>query len=99
MSKIVPQQRGITRPIDRAGRVSIPREMYKALGIKLGDPVDILSGVDDNGNSIITVKKSSIHCPNCIAKLTPENTVELDRISLCTDCVAAIQKKAVPLSQ
>lgn len=47
---------GIVRPVDSLGRIVIPKELRRTLGINVGDPMDIL--VD--GDSIILRKYDTV---------------------------------------
>ncbi len=42
---------GIVRRIDELGRIVVPKELRRTLGINIGDPVEIFTG--DNGEIIL----------------------------------------------
>jgi len=85
--------KGITRPIDKMGRVSVPREMYTALNISTGDSVDIFSGVDSFGFPAILIQKSPLTCANCSCDLTPATSFVMDRITICMVCAQEVFRK------
>lgn len=54
--------RGVTRQIDAHGRVCIPKDYLKKLGIKAGeDPVEIKFIVDEDGNKKIEITEDEEH--------------------------------------
>ncbi len=91
---IIAQQRGITRSLDRLGRLSVPAEMYRALGIQKGDSVEILSGVTAEGYTAVFLRKSTLHCAACNVDLQQTTTISvpLGNITLCGDCVDSLIK-------
>lgn len=69
---------GIVRNIDELGRVVIPKEMRRKLGISNGDPVDInLSG------DKITIERYRLACHFCSSE---ENVTEFKGKYICNQC-------------
>jgi transcriptional pleiotropic regulator of transition state genes len=75
---------GIVRRIDDLGRVVIPMELRRTLGIRVKDPLSI--SVD--GERII-LEKHSDHCAICGS--SGETVVVADR-AICPDCIAAVKR-------
>lgn len=78
---------GIVRRIDDLGRVVIPKEVRRNMGIVEGDPVEFLT----KGDSIV-IRKYLVGCILCgghkpTTKLYPEKEI-------CADCVSIIVKNA-----
>lgn len=48
---------GIVRRIDDLGRVVIPKELRRTVGIKEGDPMEIFVGRDEKGRPEITFRR------------------------------------------
>lgn len=76
---------GITREIDNLGRVVIPIEWRKELGLKVKDSVEIIK----NGNEII-IKKYEQSCYCC--KEYKENLVEFKGIKICKSCLDKVNE-------
>lgn len=79
---------GITRPIDELGRIVIPKELRRNLGIKEKDLVEIFT---DGGDIILRKYNPGCHFCNRRKKLV--NVCGLD---ICQNCLAEI-KKAVAI--
>lgn len=76
---------GITRPLDRLGRIVIPKEIRKNLGLKQGDEMDIFTA---NGG-LVVIRKAVGGCFHCGA------TTDLRKfktIQVCGSCAKAISK-------
>ena len=76
---------GIVRRVDDLGRIVIPMELRRPLGIKVKDPVAIFVEGD---NIILTKHKDS--CSICGA--TDSDIVQVKNRPVCSDCVATIKK-------
>ena len=48
---------GIVRRIDDLGRVVIPKEIRRVMGIKEGDPIEIFTDYDSNGRLMVCLLK------------------------------------------
>lgn len=48
---------GIVRQIDKNGRITLPSEFRKELGVELEDDVEICLVMTDNKNKVIEIKK------------------------------------------
>lgn len=71
---------GIVRKVDELGRVVIPIELRRTLGIEEKDPLEIY--VDDNGSIIL--KKYSRGCAKC-------GQVKINlHYGLCRDCIRGL---------
>lgn len=75
---------GIIRRIDNLGRVVVPKEIRRLLGINEGDPVEI--GLEGD---LIYIQKPSFGCKLCNKKLT-DDEVE-SKFKICTSCKDEIQ--------
>jgi AbrB family transcriptional regulator, transcriptional pleiotropic regulator of transition state genes len=76
---------GIVRRVDDLGRIVIPMELRRTLGIKVKDPMAIYVEGD---NIILTKHKDS--CAICGD--TKLDKVEVKGRLICIDCVAAAKK-------
>ena len=76
---------GIVRRVDDLGRIVIPMELRRTLGIKVKDPMAIYV----EGDRIILAKHKDacVMCGNADA-----DTVEVKGRPVCADCIAAIKK-------
>jgi len=73
------------RHVDELGRVVLPKEVRKKLGIHEKDAVD----VQVRGNEIVIVKSP----PTCIFCQALENLVTMGNYSVCDACIAELNKK------
>ncbi|MBR2650305.1 MAG: AbrB/MazE/SpoVT family DNA-binding domain-containing protein [Clostridia bacterium] len=73
---------GIVRSIDELGRLVIPKELRKSLGMPAGTPVEILA-IDGK----IVVQK---FCPGCHLCGGTEDLKELHGTSICAVCRSEI---------
>lgn len=78
---------GISRKVDRLGRVVLPAELRKELEINEGDLLEI--GVDDDGR--IVLEKVALRCVFC-RRGAP--TVELRDFELQVVCTSCVEKLA-----
>ena len=76
---------GIVRRVDDLGRIVIPMELRRTLGIKVKDPMAIYV----EGDRIILTK----HKDACaICGDAESETVEIKGRPVCTDCIATVKK-------
>jgi len=76
---------GIVRRVDDLGRIVIPMELRRTLGIKVKDPMAIYV----EGERIILTK----HKDSCAICGDSGNTVsEVKGRPVCSDCIAVIKK-------
>jgi AbrB family transcriptional regulator, transcriptional pleiotropic regulator of transition state genes len=76
---------GIVRRVDDLGRIVIPMELRRTLGIKVKDPIAIFV----EGDRIILTKHKDA-CAICGA--SDQDTVDVKGRPVCMSCVAAIRK-------
>lgn len=76
---------GIVRKVDDLGRIVIPMELRRTLGIKVKDPMAIFV----EGDRIILTKH---HDACAICGDTNSDIVDVKGRAVCADCVAAIKK-------
>ena len=74
---------GIVRNIDELGRIVVPKELRKKLGISANDPVEISS----EGDKIILTK----YAPVCHFCGSTENVSEFKEKSICKKCISEIK--------
>ena len=74
---------GIVRHIDELGRIVVPKELRKKLGIGANDPVEISS----DGDKIILTK----YAPVCHFCGSTENIHEFKEKNICMKCIAEIK--------
>lgn len=77
---------GIVRHVDDLGRIVIPMELRRTLGINVKDPIAIF--VD--GENIVLAKHKDA-CAVCGDAKSA--TIEVKGRAVCTNCVAAIKKR------
>lgn len=70
---------GIVRKVDELGRVVIPKELRRTLGIDNGDPMEIFM----DGDKIVLRKYE----PACIFCGNAENTVNFKAKVVCKSCL------------
>ena len=75
---------GIVRPVDALGRVVIPIELRRTLGIKTDDSLEIF--VDDQ---YIMLKK---YAPACIFCGSNDDIVRVRGKNVCTKCLEEMKK-------
>lgn len=75
---------GIIRNVDELGRIVIPKEMRKKMGIASSDPVEIY--VD--GDKIILTKYTAC-CSFCSSET---NVVEFKGKKICAQCLEEIKR-------
>lgn len=74
---------GIVRKVDELGRIVIPIELRRTLGIDVKDPVEIF--VSDDG---IMLKK---YGPACIFCGSSEDVVQVNGKNVCEKCISEIK--------
>ncbi len=74
---------GIVRHIDELGRIVVPKELRKKLGISACDPVEISS----DGDRIILTKYS----PVCHFCGSTEGIVEFKEKNICESCIKELK--------
>lgn len=84
---------GITRPVDQLGRIVIPIELRRTLGLGEKDPVEIFV----NGDEII-LRKYAPGCTLCGNVDKPLTALYPER-RICTSCVIIISNEAEKLSR
>lgn len=77
---------GIVRRVDSLGRLVIPMELRRTLGIKEEDPMEIFATED--GILIRPYK------PGCICCGSSEDLVELNGVSLCGACIHEFSERS-----
>ncbi|MEK4239094.1 AbrB/MazE/SpoVT family DNA-binding domain-containing protein [Paenibacillus sp. FSL H7-0714] len=75
---------GIVRRIDDLGRVVLPKELRRTLGIAEGDPIEIFVDGDK-----IVLKKYNPGCTLCAGLVGIQY---LSGKPICTDCLSKIAK-------
>ena len=72
---------GMVRTVDELGRLVIPKELRRLLGLKEGkDSFEIF--IDDNKNVILRK-----YIPGCIVCGDIENLIDVNGIKLCKNCI------------
>ena len=72
---------GMVRTVDELGRLVIPKELRRLLGLKEGkDSFEIF--IDDNTNVILRK-----YIPGCIVCGDIENLKDVNGIKLCKNCI------------
>lgn len=75
---------GIVRRVDDLGRIVIPMELRRTLGINVKDPISIAV----EGERIILQK----HKDSCALCGSTDNIQRVRERALCKECVAAIKR-------
>ncbi len=76
----------MSRKIDNVGRVLIPREILKDMGVNIEEGVDLTYA-----NHVVTIKKLDNCCVFCG---NHENIVRYKNQYLCADCIKKISEFA-----
>jgi AbrB family transcriptional regulator, transcriptional pleiotropic regulator of transition state genes len=77
---------GVVRKVDELGRIVLPIELRRTLGINIKDPVEIF--VD--GEKVILRKYNGRTCAFCD---TGDDVTEYKGKYVCTDCVEQLHSK------
>jgi len=72
----------ITKKLDELGRLVIPKELRRAIGVKEGDTLKF----ELNGNTLILMKFES----SCLFCGSSEDLVEFKGKHVCAECQAAL---------
>lgn len=75
---------GIVRKVDELGRIVLPIELRRVLGIEIKDALEIF--VDDE---YIMLKKYE---PACVFCGNAKNVKSIQNKNVCEDCLAQLQK-------
>lgn len=70
---------GMVRRVDELGRIVLPKELRKVLGIEKKDPLEIFT----SGENIVLKKYE----PFCIFCGSSSDLVAIDDKNVCSDCV------------
>lgn len=70
---------GIVRPVDELGRVVVPKELRRTLGIGNGDPVEIFTEDDK-----IILRK---YHPGCVFCDNVDDLSEYQGKLICSECI------------
>ncbi len=73
------KSRGIVRSVDKLGRLVIPKELRRGIGVNDGDDVEIFGG-----ENCIIIKK---HSPVCLFCGSAEDLVTFKEVRMCRDCL------------
>lgn len=76
---------GIVRKVDELGRVVIPIELRRTMGIEIKDPIEIFV----EGQSIILKK----YQPSCIFCNNMSDVVYYKGKNICADCIREIKSQ------
>lgn len=74
---------GMVRPVDELGRIVLPKELRKSLGINPRDSVEIFT----DGDRIVLQKYE----PACIFCGNADHVVYYEGKRICSDCLAKIK--------
>lgn len=75
---------GIVRRVDELGRIVVPKEIRKRLGISEGDPVEIFTD-----GEYIMIEKYRPFCHFCGG----EDTLEFMEKNVCRECIKKLSLK------
>ena len=76
--------RGIVRRVDGLGRLVIPKELRRKIGVNDGDEVEILGA-----EGCIIIKK---YAPACTFCGSSEELTEFKERKLCADCLRELRR-------
>lgn len=77
---------GIIRKIDDLGRIVIPKELRKTMGVASGSPMEFC--ISDNGNLIIS--KSPESCVICGSDI---KLLQFNDSTICATCAKSISEQ------
>ena len=69
---------GITRRIDDLGRIVIPKEIRRTLGIREGEPLEFYLDKTADGHPMVCLAKCSTNSENDLANITAQITNSMD---------------------
>ncbi|MBR5741690.1 MAG: AbrB/MazE/SpoVT family DNA-binding domain-containing protein [Firmicutes bacterium] len=75
---------GIVRKVDNLGRVVLPIELRRTLGIDIKDPIEIFTDGD-----YIMLKKYE---PSCVFCGNAKNVVRIHDKNVCENCIKEMKK-------
>ncbi len=78
---------GIVRKVDELGRIVVPIELRRSLGI--GDRAEVEIHLDEENHQMILRK----HQPMCAFCLSEENIISYKNHLICKDCVIELGLK------
>lgn len=78
---------GIVRQVDELGRIVLPIELRRTLGIEMRDPLEIYV----EGEQIVLKKYN----PSCIFCSGKENIFVYQGKNVCENCINDLKKKAI----
>lgn len=78
------RQKGITRDVDKLGRIVIPKSFRKTLNIDIKDKLEIYT----EGDTIIMKK----YAPFCIFCGSEENIKDFGGKKICAECIEKIKQ-------
>lgn len=73
---------GIVRKIDNLGRLCLPVEIRRILGLKLNSPMEFYM----DGENVVIRK----YAPSCVFCKSEENTVKFGDKLICPECLNSI---------
>lgn len=79
------ENRGVNRPVDSLGRITLVKEYRTFLRIEEGDEIEELL-VDD----AILIKKAQKNCVICNSKLVENNLINISDKMICNECMKKI---------
>lgn len=82
--------RGNSRPVDKLGRVCLPKDIREKYNICEKDELDIQAKIDDNGDEILVLKKCAPTCVFC------HSSKELQTVGgkpICQRCSGKLRKE------
>ena len=82
---------GVSRPVDKLGRIVIPKEIRRQLGIRDNDRLEIYINEDQ-----IILSKTDKKCESCG---TSDNIARCGNITLCFDCAERISKNILDMRE
>lgn len=82
-------KKGIVRCIDPLGRLVIPKEIRKELGLSQGEPVEMITEKD-----CVIIRKYKAVCILCGNQITDKEseTFIINEKKICPNCLAQIKK-------
>lgn len=81
---------GMVRKLDQLGRVTLPMELRRTLGIKEGDPVEIYVE-----GKTICIRACKLQCVFCVASEDEKKLIEKNSVHVCTQCADELGEEAM----
>lgn len=85
---------GIVRRIDDLGRITLPRELRRTMGIEVKDPVEIYT--DDD---VIVLKKYEPKVKECVLCHSSSHLIEVNGSTICLVCAHRVIKTVQEVSE